>query len=557
MQGCLGAAVLKQDPDSAAMASRASWMHHIEHAQQASLGVGRIDFTKQPPANLRKSNFFHFMISLYDKIGQPIEIERTSFIRFMDESEELGKMANNGIRYKLQLLYQNGIRQEQEFFVRLLDASSKQIVEYEGTAHCKNPEMQRVLLTHEVICSRCCGKKSCGNRNETPSDPVVCDRYQMKFFLKCNQNCLKSAGNPRDMRRFLLVASTRDPFRLCEAHTFSQNIFVHNNSKHGRKNRRGSPGRARTPGEEGVDAVDGHHHAAHLASLMSSEGPVIKALSVSEGWVTGSQQVVVIGENFFPGLEVYFGNVLAYGEHITHAAIKVTTPPRAVPGVVDVTLQYKGRPLSQGQPPRFLYSALNDQDLDYGFERLGRMVPRIPDDPERLPKEVILKRAADLAEAIYAQGPGGRAFKLDTPYGGYPAASHTASHGQGGGGAGGGGHGLHSGQDYTSRLTNNQSHSPPAYPESGGGGGAGSLHNVPVTSAPAAATSSGDHILASDTHAPSTYSSQLSNMMAAQGSSSHSGLFQPSSRMSSLMSSPFSAMSSFCSAQSYAPLAAK
>ena len=24
--------------------------------------------------------------------------------------------------------------------------------------------------------SRCCEKKSCGNRNETPSDPVVCDR---------------------------------------------------------------------------------------------------------------------------------------------------------------------------------------------------------------------------------------------------------------------------------------------------------------------------------------------------------------------------------------------
>lgn len=24
----------------------------------------------------------------------------------------------------------------------------------------------------------------------------------MKFFLKCNQNCLKTAGNPRDMRRF-------------------------------------------------------------------------------------------------------------------------------------------------------------------------------------------------------------------------------------------------------------------------------------------------------------------------------------------------------------------
>lgn len=27
-------------------------------------------------------------------------------------------------------------------------------------------------------------------------------RFFLKFFLKCNQNCLKTAGNPRDMRRF-------------------------------------------------------------------------------------------------------------------------------------------------------------------------------------------------------------------------------------------------------------------------------------------------------------------------------------------------------------------
>lgn len=27
-------------------------------------------------------------------------------------------------------------------------------------------------------CSRCCDKKSCGNRNETPSDPVIIDRYE-------------------------------------------------------------------------------------------------------------------------------------------------------------------------------------------------------------------------------------------------------------------------------------------------------------------------------------------------------------------------------------------
>ncbi|KAK9885046.1 hypothetical protein WA026_009269 [Henosepilachna vigintioctopunctata] len=49
-----------------------------------------------------------------------------------------------------------------------------QAIIYEGQD--KNPEMCRVLLTHEIMCSRCCDKKSCGNRNETPSDPVIIDR---------------------------------------------------------------------------------------------------------------------------------------------------------------------------------------------------------------------------------------------------------------------------------------------------------------------------------------------------------------------------------------------
>lgn len=35
------------------------------------------------------------------------------------------------------------------------------------------------------------------------SDAVLSlSRFFLKFFLKCNQNCLKTAGNPRDMRRF-------------------------------------------------------------------------------------------------------------------------------------------------------------------------------------------------------------------------------------------------------------------------------------------------------------------------------------------------------------------
>ena len=50
-------------------------------------GIGRAHFEKQPPSNLRKSNFFHFVIALYDRTGQPVEIERTAFISFIEKDQ--------------------------------------------------------------------------------------------------------------------------------------------------------------------------------------------------------------------------------------------------------------------------------------------------------------------------------------------------------------------------------------------------------------------------------------------------------------------------------------
>lgn len=46
-------------------------------------------------------------------------------------------------------------------------------------------------------------------------------------------------------------------------------------------------------------------------------------------------------------------------------------------------------------------AALNEPTIDFGFQRLAKLIPRHPGDPERLPKEIILKRAADLAEMLY------------------------------------------------------------------------------------------------------------------------------------------------------------
>ncbi|XP_072447215.1 transcription factor COE1-A isoform X3 [Chiloscyllium punctatum] len=376
---------MKEEPLGSGMNTVRSWMQgtgimDATSAAQSGVGLARAHFEKQPPSNLRKSNFFHFVLALYDRQGQPVEIERTAFVGFVEKDKEIGgEKTNNGIHYRLQLLYSNGIRTEQDLYVRLIDSMTKQAIVYEGQD--KNPEMCRVLLTHEIMCSRCCDKKSCGNRNETPSDPVIIDRFFLKFFLKCNQNCLKNAGNPRDMRRFQVVVSTTVNV---DGHVLaiSDNMFVHNNSKHGRRARRLDP-------SEGTP------------SYLEHATPCIKAISPSEGWTTGGATVIIIGDNFFDGLQVIFGTMLVWSELITPHAIRVQTPPRHIPGVVEVTLSYKSKQFCKGTPGRFIYTALNEPTIDYGFQRLQKVIPRHPGDPERLPKEVILKRAADLVEALY------------------------------------------------------------------------------------------------------------------------------------------------------------
>uniref|UniRef100_A0A4W6EGZ8 IPT/TIG domain-containing protein n=1 Tax=Lates calcarifer TaxID=8187 RepID=A0A4W6EGZ8_LATCA len=340
-----------------------SWMHSAgvvdaNTAAQSGVGLARAHFEKQPPSNLRKSNFFHFVLALYDRQGQPVEIERTAYVDFVEkEKEPTGEKTNNGIHYKLQLLYSNG---GSNTWMTLILLFVFQAIIYEGQD--KNPEMCRVLLTHEIMCSRCCDKKSCGNRNETPSDPVIIDRFFLKFFLKCNQNCLKNAGNPRDMRRFQVVVSTTVNV---DGHVLavSDNMFVHNNSKHGRRARRLDP---------------------------SEATPCIKAISPSEGWTTGGATVILIGDNFFDGLQVVFGTMLVWSELITPHAIRVQTPPRHIPGVVEVTLSYKSKQFCKGAPGRFVYTGTPD-------------TPRPPDSPRLLPEpsQTILDRAADLVEALY------------------------------------------------------------------------------------------------------------------------------------------------------------
>lgn len=71
--------------------------------------MARAHFEKHPPNNLRKSNFFHFVIALYDRAGQPVEIERTQFADFVEKEREVdGQDTRNGIHYRLWLAFANG-----------------------------------------------------------------------------------------------------------------------------------------------------------------------------------------------------------------------------------------------------------------------------------------------------------------------------------------------------------------------------------------------------------------------------------------------------------------
>ncbi|ELK08281.1 Transcription factor COE2 [Pteropus alecto] len=350
---------LKEKSLGAEMDSVRSWVRNVgvvdaNVAAQSGVALSRAHFEKQPPSNLRKSNFFHFVLALYDRQGQPVEIERTAFVDFVENDKEQGnEKTNNGTHYKLQLLYSNGVRTEQDLYVRLIDSVTKQVV---------------------------------------LSTTVNVDGHVLAV---------------------------------------SDNMFVHNNSKHGRRARRLDP---------------------------SEATPCIKAISPSEGWTTGGAMVIIIGDNFFDGLQVVFGTMLVWSELITPHAIRVQTPPRHIPGVVEVTLSYKSKQFCKGAPGRFIYTALgsclcllidtkwgllphsvteksgspaglplevcsalleaaeeaqlgggvggggaalNEPTIDYGFQRLQKVIPRHPGDPERLAKEMLLKRAADLVEALY------------------------------------------------------------------------------------------------------------------------------------------------------------
>ena len=53
----------------------------VQRAQPAALA--RVHFESEPPATVRKSNFFSFSVQLLDSTGRGVRVRRAGFVRFL------------------------------------------------------------------------------------------------------------------------------------------------------------------------------------------------------------------------------------------------------------------------------------------------------------------------------------------------------------------------------------------------------------------------------------------------------------------------------------------
>lgn len=50
------------------------------------------------------------------------------------------------------------------------------------------------------------------------------------------------------------------------------------------------------------------------AGFLCTATPTIKAICPNEGWTSGGTTVIIVGDNFFDGLQVVFGSMLVWSE---------------------------------------------------------------------------------------------------------------------------------------------------------------------------------------------------------------------------------------------------
>eukprot|EP00731_Ephydatia_muelleri_P038370 Em0735g4a len=179
------------------------------------------------------------------------------------------------------------------------------------------------------------------------------DSHEVSPSLLCKmqQNCLKNAGNPKTQTKVPALTACPIPPTPCPTSLHQASLYI---------------------------------IAASRVRLDLWRHP---------GWHSGN--------DFFEGLEVVFGTLPASCEVLSPNAIAVRAPQSPRPGEVDITLTFKGSQFCMHNPGKFLYISTDDEDLDHNFARLERIL-RNQDDQDNIPKDILLRRAADALEMFYS-----------------------------------------------------------------------------------------------------------------------------------------------------------
>ena len=70
---------------------------------------------------------------------------------------------------------------------------------------------------------------------------------------------------------------------------------------------------------------------------------------------------------FHSNTDTVSNRAIFYFQLLTSHAIKVQTPPRHIPGVVEVTLSYKSKQFCKGAPGRFVYTGMYNTLKNYSW----------------------------------------------------------------------------------------------------------------------------------------------------------------------------------------------
>lgn len=142
--------------------------------------------------------------------------------------------------------------------------------------------------------------------------------------------------------------------------------------------------------------------------------PLIHKIVPAEGSVTGGQEVTLLGNGFYQGLEVVFGDVEAttttyWGDK----TLMCLTPPSHQPGSVPVILKhehplYSQRP-RQNQPRQVTFTYVDDTELSIyklAMRTLGRSMTHPTDDPLTAAQQLLSGTPGGSSSNWTFQGPG-------------------------------------------------------------------------------------------------------------------------------------------------------